>query len=105
MENIIREPGKFEGEHISVPYFWDLAMESGSTIDVWDCNDTQYSFFVFDAAERAAFPDITELYGLALYESEQGFVNAVWFATQAEYDAAIAEVEADSDRDRDPEDE
>jgi hypothetical protein len=104
MANIIHEPGKFEGEHVSVPHYWNMALDSGADTDVWDCNDTQYSFFIFDADDRAKFPDITE-YGFALYESDNGFVNAVWFDTKDEYDKAIAEIEADSDRDFDPEDE
>ena len=94
MANIIREPGKFEGEHISVPYFWDFAMESGGQ-DVYGSDETLYSFFVIDSDDRAKFPDLTE-YGICLYESDQGFVNAVWFDTQAEYEKAIADLEAES---------
>lgn len=98
--SIIHEPGKFEGEHISVPHFWDVVMD-GCTDDVY-IGETPYSFIVIDEDDRALFADLTE-YGLVLWESDNGFVNTKWFETKEEFDSERAIMERESIEDCDEE--
>jgi hypothetical protein len=88
-DTIIHDPGKFEGEHISVPHFWDLVLD-GKDEEVYD-GDTLVSFIVIDSDDRAQFPDLTE-YGLLLWEDSQGFVRAQWFDTEIEYQTALSDM-------------
>ena len=87
---IILDPGKFEGEHISVPHFYDSALDGGSA-DVYS-EDTLYTFIIIAAEDLAEFPDLTE-YGLMIWEDSQGFVRTEWFSTRAEYDCAFSDME------------
>lgn len=84
----IETPGKFEGEHISVPYFWDAVL-NGDCVESFD-GDTLLSFLTIGEDDLEQFPDLKDRYGLCLYESEQGFVNAVWFDSRAGYDEALS---------------
>lgn len=73
-------PGKFESEHISVPYFWDRVGEG-------DCelSNDGIAFLVIGDTERDEFPELKDRYGLALYEVGEGYVKAVWFYSHGEY--------------------
>ena len=98
---IIRMPGKFEGEPIYAPYFWDCALQGMYAEDV------NGVFFVpLDESDHAIFPELylntwdgqtdptnKPAYGIALEESDQGFVYTKVYDTQAEYNAAIEEME------------
>ena len=84
--DIITSPGQFEGEHISVPYFWDCAA-NGDYETIWD-GATPVRFAVITESELEEFPDLKDRYGLAMYETESGIVNAVWFCSVSEYQNA-----------------
>ena len=86
--DIISMPGKFEGEHVSVPHFWDAALDG--TGEQFDIGYTVYTFIEIDANDRKLFPDLTE-YGVQLWERSDGFVCSEWYDTQQEYDAAIGD--------------
>jgi hypothetical protein len=101
-DTIIHDPGKFEGEHISVPHFWDSTLD-GCADDVYS-DDVMYSFIVIDTDDRAKFPDLTE-YGFMLWEDSQGFVHTKWFDTQVEYETAKSDVEKAADLEADDDDE
>jgi hypothetical protein len=93
---IIKSPGKFEGEPLWVPAFWDVGLDGCPDEDagnVW--------FFVVTDDDRAQFVELHDVYGVALEESDQGFVYSQTYATKADYDAAIAEVEAQDTEDTD----
>lgn len=79
--------GKFENEHISVAYFWDAAL-NGDCETSFD-GDTTFYFMTIGQSDLESFPDLKDRYGVCLYETESGFVNAVWFFSEHEYAAAF----------------
>jgi hypothetical protein len=86
---IITDLGKFEGEPRYVPYYWDCALQGMYAEDVAGV------FFVpFDREDYAKFNELEGSYGIALEESEQGFVGAKVYDSQAEYNAAVERCEA-----------
>jgi hypothetical protein len=101
-DTIIHDPGKFEGEHVSVPHFWEQTLD-GCTDEVF-ADDIQYSFIVIDDDDRAQFPDLKE-YGLVVYEDSQGFVHALWFDSKEQFEETRAELEkaGEEESDDDPE--
>jgi hypothetical protein len=67
----IQSPGKFEGQMIYVPYFWEASLDGGP-----DDYDDDALLFDVTAEDRALFPEIpvkTEI--IRLIETEQGFVE------------------------------
>lgn len=98
----IREPGKFEGELAIVPKMWDIALE-GFACDVFVGN-VQYSFVTVCSVEQDSTDEngcVDGLYGACLWEREDGFVMSQWYANQAEYDAAIINLEAEESEEYD----
>ncbi len=78
----ITDPGKFEGEQIFVPYFWDLALSGFADTD----NGKWYGFrFSFSSEQDkqllADWPELKQWLGrkrsLKLWEDSQGFVHCV----------------------------
>ena len=68
--------GKFEGEPIFAPHFWQCGLEGCADAD----NGTVYTFHVLrDAPERKEFPELNKWLGrrraLRLAEDGQGFVR------------------------------
>jgi hypothetical protein len=83
-DGLIRTPGKFEHEMLYVPYFWDAALNGDSS------TDTGSVFFtIIDDLDRAQFPELGTAYGIALEESEQGFIYSRLFATREEYERYV----------------
>jgi hypothetical protein len=74
---IIHTSGKFEGEMLYAPYLYDCSLDGGEMV------------FVLDASDKLEFPELIGVYGIAIEESEQGFVHIATYDTQAEYDADI----------------
>lgn len=98
---IIRTLGKFEGEPIYAPYYWDCCLQGMFAEDV-----NGVFFMPLDASDHAMWPELylntwdgqhdpttKPVYGIALEESEQGFVYSKVYDTQAEYNAAVEEME------------
>jgi hypothetical protein len=69
----IKSPGKFEGEMIYVPHFWDVFMNGGSDEEL--ANGTLV--FEVDFDERAAFPELKTRKTVKLRERDDGFVIEV----------------------------
>lgn len=69
---IIRNPGKFEGEHFSAPYFYALLMDGFADID-----DDGAAIFDVSDAERQAF-DLGATSQVVLRESDCGFISCEW---------------------------
>lgn len=68
----IVSPGKFEGEPIFAPYFWNAALEGMADDDDGEC----YTF-ALSAEDHALWPELKEqgwTDTLMMWESEQGFV-------------------------------
>ena len=79
-EDDIITSGKFQGTHLSVPYFWDAAM-NGDAISLVYLDGTVYFLTVGDS-DLELFPDLKDYYGLCLYETD-GFIQCIWFETSA----------------------
>ncbi len=80
----IQDPGKFEGEPESSVYFWDLLM-NGAGDDGWGGK----TFFILSTGDKKRFPNLASRYGLAIYETDQGFVQHETFLNLEEYNAAV----------------
>lgn len=91
--NTITDPGKFEGEALFAPHFWDLGLDGGADSD--DGNE-----FVFNLTDddRAEFPDLNEADILVMTEDENGFVYSKLYASDEwERIIALREMAEDSD--------
>lgn len=67
---IIRNPGKFEGEALYVPYFWDAYLAGMADRD----NGTVIGFDI-TAEDRAMFPELPKRKRtVRLYQRSDGFV-------------------------------
>ena len=64
----IRSPGKFEGEPVYAPYFYDALMNGFAD------DDDGVASFNIDANDIKEFPELANVKRLRLWESEQGFV-------------------------------
>ena len=72
---IIDSPGKFEGECLYVPYFWNMTMISAQDEDLYNpVDDTHYSLFTVTDIDRTIFPELKDVKVVSLFESESGFV-------------------------------
>lgn len=67
---LIRDPGKFEGEPIYVPYFWRMALEGAA-------DDEGCTLKIpIDKQDRKLFPELAKKQRvIRLYEDDQGFVR------------------------------
>jgi hypothetical protein len=64
-------PGKFEGEPVYVPVFWDRGLDGCADLD----ESGVYAFEVTNE-DVTDFPELEGVNTLALEESETGFVNS-----------------------------
>jgi hypothetical protein len=71
-EDIVRRPGKFEGEQAYVPYFWELGCSGFADEDV----DGVWVFNV-STEDKENFPELKKRKRVKLYEREDGFVIEV----------------------------
>jgi hypothetical protein len=82
---VIRDLGKFEAEPMYAVYFWDSGMNGMADEDengVW--------FFVLSPEDKAEFPELADDYGVAIEESDTGFVYCTVFGTEDGYRASVA---------------
>jgi hypothetical protein len=70
-DGVIRSPGKFEGEMLYVPFYWDIAMNGFANED-----DGEVFTFLIEPEDKAIFPELNDRRSLRLYESDLGFVHA-----------------------------
>ena len=68
-EQVIKHPGKFEGQPVYVPYFWEVYLDGRADHD----DDTVLSFNVI-AEDKAIFPELKRRKTVRLMEDSQGFV-------------------------------
>ena len=69
---IIRSPGKFEGEMLYVPYFWDAFLNGFADRD----NGNVLGFDV-TSEDKVEFPELIARRTVKLYERSDGFVCEV----------------------------
>lgn len=65
----IRSPGKFEGEPVYAPFFWDLGLQGFATED-----DGDTFWFRIEPGDVDLWPELAGVQWLALTEDSQGFV-------------------------------
>jgi len=72
---MVKGPGKFEGEPPYVPYFWDLGLE-GFEDDIQHGEDgILYSTFYVTKEERDLWGDLLEgIKSVCVWEDDNGFV-------------------------------
>jgi hypothetical protein len=69
----IRRPGKFEGERLYVPYFWDAYLSGFA-----DRDDGRVLGFDITADDRALFPELGKRRRtVKLFQRDDGFVVEV----------------------------
>ena len=75
-QGVITSPGKFEGEMLYVPYFWDHVM-SGMGESFPDDNGTQTEAFCIIPEDAEEFTELADDVGryLYLWEDSQGFIH------------------------------
>ncbi len=66
---IIRDPGKFEGEMLYVPYFWDAFLNGMA-----DEDEGEVLTFEVDDTDREQFPELAGIITIDLIETGDGFV-------------------------------
>lgn len=66
---IIRSPGKFEGEAIYVPYFWEIYLDGFA-----DRDDGDILLFDVSAEDKKEFPELKKRHVVKLYCRDDGFV-------------------------------
>ena len=55
VDGIIRNPGKFEGECVWVPYYWELVLDGDGEDELDDDGEVMATRFVVDYEEAEAF--------------------------------------------------
>jgi len=68
----IESPGKFEGEMLYVPAFWEAGLEGFA-----DGDDGRVYTFRLTADDKQEFPELGKKRTLKLAESDQGFVYEI----------------------------
>ena len=102
--DVIRDPGKFEGEPSFVPELWDMVMDGGMDDEFYD-GDKPVAVFMIDNELRTKFPaafgpdgSYSVAYAILLYEDSQGFVNSSSVDSAEELTSLIDEcAETDDD--------
>ena len=67
--NIIKSPGKFEGEPVYTVYYWDLYLDGG-----YDELTEDYILYELNEDDYFLFTELTDYSKLYLYELDNGFV-------------------------------
>jgi len=68
----VARPGKFQGEAIYVPYFWQQFLEGGA-----DRDDGRVLGFDVNADDKAIFPELKRRKTVRIMETADGFVVEV----------------------------
>jgi hypothetical protein len=66
----IRSPGKFEGEMLYVPYFWECYLNGCA-----DGDNGRRIWFSVMACDRKQFPELAKRRSVGLVEDDSGFVR------------------------------
>ena len=72
-DGIIRNPGKYELEHVGVPYYWDLALDGDGEDELDDDGEVMATRFVVDSEEAEAF-GLECGATVEVFQDSQGFV-------------------------------
>lgn len=69
----ICSPGKFEGEQIWAPYFYEEVLNGSSDDSIDEHNGTVTDVFIISAEDRAEFPELNDVYAVLVNEDGSGF--------------------------------
>jgi hypothetical protein len=94
-DGIITDLGKFEGEPLYVPAFWEHVLDGFG--DTHYDGDTATDFFVVNDEDRRVFPGLADVYGLALWETTHGFVECETFDSREAFDKVIEMLDESSE--------
>ena len=72
---IIQSPGKFEGEMLYAPYFYDHWLNGGSDEDHENDSGCFVSVFFISDEDVREFPELAEVREIRLWEDDSGFVH------------------------------
>jgi hypothetical protein len=79
-------PGKFEAEPIYIPYYYDQILDGGTGEDIYfGEGQPVYTMIIVSDEDREIFPELADVFGICIWESEQGFVNSSEFETVEDY--------------------
>jgi len=81
----VSRPGKFEGEPIYSPYFYEAIMngECDETFSFLD--DGCYDCFIITDKDVDIFPELEKTYAVICHESDIGFFSCFDYETEKEY--------------------
>ena len=94
---LITSPGKFEGESVVVPYFYAMWGNGFASEDFGSVRGIRFvtAFFKVEDSDRVEFGnELFGIYGLALEETDQGFVYCTTCDTEQEYKDLVERAEA-----------
>jgi hypothetical protein len=93
-EETVSFPGKFEGEGRYSPYFYNAIMDGGIGEEFYfGEGEPIYTLYVLESEDKEIFPELKDVYGVCLWESEQGFFNCIILDTKEDYDAEYENLE------------
>ena len=84
----IRTLGKFQSEPAYTPHYWDQLLNGCADEDAHGS-----AFFVVSDEDRVQFPELKDVYGIAIYENTTGFVDSYRLKTQKDYADAVRNCE------------
>lgn len=73
----IKSPGKFEGQKVYAPYYWELTLEGGSDELVTDKFNRIHYIFNLDSSDVEMWPELSKAKQLRVHESDLGFVSCI----------------------------
>jgi hypothetical protein len=84
---LIADPGKFQGEMLYTPYFYDSMLNGFADEDI-----DGTAFFVINDHDRKEFPELKETdFGAALSVNDVGFVHTA-ILNKLEYESLLSEL-------------
>jgi len=92
----IKNPGRFEGEQVFAPYFYDNSCEGFYSDMIID--DIPYSLIEISEEDRKEFPDeLKGMFGVIMWQNSQGFIFCKAF-NEKEYRSNVSKLESDSEK-------
>ena len=71
---IIRSPGKFDGEPVYAPAYWEVVL-NGMADDDNGAESNPIAYFNLTENDRQTWPELDDAICLALQEDDNGFVH------------------------------
>ena len=93
-DGIIRTLGKFEGEMLYAPYFYEIVMNGFGDQYYLPQEDRVYSVFPVGDEDKAEFPELEDGIGVICFETDQGFfiVESYTVGQETQFNLAVSEL-------------